>query len=402
MKRFTIFALLAIMAALAMAEWVGRDAGYILVNLGDLTVEMTFWTGLAVFLLAFVVFYYLARALLLVNRGVERLVKPQPAGLPARMDRSSRAVSHFVAGDWRRAERHLLRAARKSETPLVNYLLAARASTESGARDRAEHYLSEAAEQGRAADMPVKLTRAELQLQGGDAVAALASLDTLAGRGAANPVALRLRVEALRSLQDWQSLLGQLPRARKRQVLPAARLDELEMEAGLAILDEAAAAPGLEALQQAWQLLPTGLQRDPSLLERYCSLLATSDAGQEAEKLLRTALKRQWDENLVRLYGVVCGDDLHRQLTVAETWLREHPEDPALLLTLGRLSLRNRLWGKARDYLEASVERDARPDSCAELGRLYEHLGEHARSRLVFQRGLLRSTTTLPALPMPD
>jgi hypothetical protein len=59
---------------------------------------------------------------------------------------------------------------------------------------------------------------------------------------------------------------------------------------------------------------------------------------------------------------LVRGDDPARQLQTAEGWLKDHPQDASLLLTLGRLSLQNRLWGKARDYLESSLRMERNPE----------------------------------------
>ena len=39
----------------------------------------------------------------------------------------------------------------------------------------------------------------------------------------------------------------------------------------------------------------------------------------------------------------------------AESWLKQHPDDAALLLTLGRLCAQQELWGKAQSYLDASI-----------------------------------------------
>ncbi|MCE6982513.1 heme biosynthesis protein HemY, partial [Pseudomonas frederiksbergensis] len=111
-------------------------------------------------------------------------------------------------------------------------------------------------------------------------------------------------------------------------------------------------------------------------------------AESEAEQALRTALKRQYESHLARLYGLVRGGDLARQLQTAEGWLKEHPDDPSLLLTLGRLSLQNRLWGKARDYLESSLRVQRNPEACAELARLLASLGDAERSNQLFQEGL--------------
>ena len=89
-------------------------------------------------------------------------------------------------------------------------------------------------------------------------------------------------------------------------------------------------------------------------------------------------------------------------MQTAEGWLKTHPEDPSLLLTLGRLSLQNRLWGKARDYLEASLRLQRNPEACAELARLLAGLGENERSNALFQEGLGLLDERLLALPLPD
>lgn len=78
----------------------------------------------------------------------------------------------------------------------------------------------------------------------------------------------------------------------------------------------------------------------------YAEQLRQLGAESEAEQALRAALKRQYESHLARLYGLVRGSDLARQLQTAEGWLKDHPDDPSLLLTLGRLSLQNRLWAR--------------------------------------------------------
>ena len=101
-------------------------------------------------------------------------------------------------------------------------------------------------------------------------------------------------------------------------------------------------------------------------------------------------------------HGLIRGDDPARQLQTAEGWLKEHAQDPSLLLTLGRLSLQNRLWGKARDYLESSLRFERNPETCAELARLLASLGETERSNQLFQEGLGLLDERLLALPLPD
>jgi HemY protein len=86
----------------------------------------------------------------------------------------------------------------------------------------------------------------------------------------------------------------------------------------------------------------------------------------------------------------------------AESWLAAHPDEPELLLCLGRLSARDKLWGKARDYFESSYRLQRSAEVCAELGRLLTGLGEPKVAAAYFREGLLLSESDLPTLPEPE
>ena len=68
---------------------------------------------------------------------------------------------------------------------------------------------------------------------------------------------------------------------------------------------------------------------------------------------------------------------------------------------MGRLSLRNNLWGKARDYFETSHRLQPSAETCAELARLLFSLGERELSAQFYREGLLLRETNLPELPLP-
>ena len=81
----------------------------------------------------------------------------------------------------------------------------------------------------------------------------------------------------------------------------------------------------------------------------------------------------------------------------AEGWLKERPNDPRLLLTLGRISLMNEAWSKAREYFETSLRLARSREVYGELGRLCVALGESERGG----EYLARATVDLPSLPLP-
>jgi HemY protein len=188
--------------------------------------------------------------------------------------------------------------------------------------------------------------------------------------------------------------------------LPPAELADLERRAwgenlSLAAHQEADGTVGLQSLNRAWQQLTSAQRQEPQLVLAYAEQLRQLGAQVEAEEVLRTALKRKYDSHLARLYGLVRGSDPARQLQTAEGWLKDHPADPSLLLTLGRLCLQSSLWGKARDYLESSLRVQRNPEACAELARLLAQLGDTERSNQLFQEGLGLLDERLLAAPLP-
>ena len=198
------------------------------------------------------------------------------------------------------------------------------------------------------------------RLDRGDTDGALITLQAMHERHPHNVQVLRQLQRLHQQRGDWSALIRLLPELRKDKVLPASELAELERRAWGENLTLAASAKmqdgaGLQSLERAWQQLTSAQRQEPQLVLAYAEQLRQLGAEVEAEEVLRAALKREYDSHLARLYGLLRGSDPARQLHLAEGWLKDHPGDPSLLLTLGRLCLQNSLWGKARDYLESSL-----------------------------------------------
>jgi HemY protein len=138
------------------------------------------------------------------------------------------------------------------------------------------------------------------------------------------------------------------------------------------------------------------------MLNDYVVLLMAQDNPAAAEKVILRSLKQNWDSALVRQYGLLETEDSARQLRRAESWLPDHTDDSQLLLCLGRLAARDKLWGKARDYFESSYRLERSAELCAELGRLLVALEEPEVAAAYYREGLQMRENALPDLPMPN
>lgn len=401
--------LLAIAAGLYLLSLaIEADRGYVLFAYQGFRYQSGLWAFLGL-LLVVVVLYYLIKWTLRLLLSSTRLANPWSRLHRNRRVRlaSEQGMLDLAEGRWARAQRQLTRAAEADSQPLMYYLGAARAANKLGEYEQSDALLERALNRQPQAELAIALTHAELQRNRGDSEAALQTLQAMRERHPGHHLVLRQLQRLYLQRQDWSALLGLLPELRKEKALPAAELDELERktwrgrlaEVGDGGLEQGEAA--LSSLHKAWNHLSASLRHEPELIATYVEQLRRLGAQQEAEEVLRSALKRGYDSRLARFYGVLRGADPARQLQTAEHWLKQHPQDPALLLTLGRLSVQNQLWGKARDYFESSLKLERHPETCAELARLLAQLGELERSNQLLLESLGLLHQGLPSLPQP-
>ncbi len=407
MKRLYVVMFLVIAAAALLGLAIAEHPGYVLIAYRNFRFESSLWATLA-----------LVAVLWLVIWGIKVLIEllTTSGGVVNPWSRRNRSRRVQIAieqgqmdlaeGRWASAQKHLHRAAEAERQPLLYYLGAARAANEQGLYEESDRLLERALERQPQAELAIALSHAQLQTDRNDTEGALATLQAMRERHPHSIQVLRQLQRLHQQRGDWSALIRLLPELRKNKILPAAELADLERRAwgenlSLAAHRDEDGSVSLQSLTRAWQQLTSAQRQEPQLVLAYAEQLRQLGAQAEAEEVLRTALKRQYDSHLVRLYGLLRGADPDRQLKLAEGWLKEHPQDPSLLLTLGRLCLQNSLWGKARDYLESSLRVQRNPEACAELARLLARLGDTEQSNQLFQEGLGLLDERLLAFSLP-
>ena len=388
MRRLFI-ALSVMLVVVTLVLFAQFDSGYVLFSWGKWVVETSFSFYLILTLLSFGLFHYL----LLLWRGVVRLPKGIGQWRVKRLDRKAldyeqRGQMAYAEGHWKEAEKLFHKSAKLSENPLVDYLSAARAAQKQWRYEERDYYLSLAHQSLPEANMAVGLTQAELQLAHGQLEQALASLIRLRQIQPGHGYILLLLMQVYKRLQAWGELAALLPELRKRKVLEPEAYQQLEHQVHTEQLQLAINSGVKARLQGFWNELPKPLREDEAFIVRYCRALVALSMHEEAESLLRTRLKRHWAPALMHVYGMVQGSQPQNALAFAEGQLKQHGQDAVLLLSLGRLCLHNRLWGKARAYLEASLAQSARGETYRELGTLLDQLGEKEAARVCYRKGM--------------
>jgi uncharacterized protein HemY len=172
----------------------------------------------------------------------------------------------------------------------------------------------------------------------------------------------------------WHGTLN-IPERYHRFVTKRRQLKKQRLEA-----DEAQRQSYLDKLAQLdqtnleayWQALPKKYQKQPPFIAAYARSLIQQGQHAAAEKLLVSALKQHWDAALLMQYARVVSADPAKQLARAEKWLTSHKNDANLLSCLGHICLQNQLWGKAKQYLEASIQLQPTPLAYQGLAQVVE------------------------------
>ena len=393
MKR-TAIVLLVLLASVLVTLALYEDNGYVLLSWGVWSIESSLVLVILLLLLALVITVAVWRLVTGVWRWPVQLVEKYRRSRAGRdRDVLAEAFLHCSRGEWSRGGKLLAARGEKSGHPLAALLLAACSADREGQVERRERALAQADACATDDDArtAVGLTRARLELGARRHEQALAALNGLPGKAANNTLALDLRREACVALGRWQELRELLPLLRRRRAQRPEALAELTVTVYTRLMREAlqqAEAPRLLAL---YQEVPRALRSHPEIVGCYAQCLAASGNEGEAAAVLQRTLRRDWHEALALQFGTLSTDDPGGQLSAAQGWLRRHGELPSALFVVGRLCARQRLWGKARHYLEAAVRAEPRAAFYEELGRLLRDMGEHTAANEAFAAGLARA-----------
>ncbi len=401
---FTFLIILVVAAILGIVAY--QDNGYVLIGRGHTTVEMS----LALFIVLQISLYLLVAFILRSIKQTWSL----PKVIKQHHRRSKTAKAHktskqgliaLAQGQWKKAEKALIKNIDNTETPLLNYLSAARAAQKLNEPERRDHYLSMAHKSMPDADFAVELTQAELQLAHGQLEQSLATLVHLRSISPRHSHVLNLLAQLYEKLNSWQELKDLLPDLKKYKVVSQTELYRLQKIVFQKLLEKAATVAKInnnpEHFISTWQSLPKELKSDADLILDYCHQLIQLKQDDIAEPLLRTAIKRQWLTSFIYLYGLIKATQAQQQLDFAESLTKQHGQNPVLLLTLGRLCLTQELWGKAQAYFEASLGITPMPETCKELGELMEQLGEAEKAVNYFKQGLLLAANNFSYQNLP-
>ena len=181
MLRF-IFIFIILLAAVWLGIKIHSNPGYLLIAFQHWTIEMPLWLSGTIIIASFIVLYILIQ----IIKGTWTLFSrfsrwSKQRRINKAWQRTHHGLIALASGDWRLAEKNLIRAANQTDVPIINYLSAAYAAQQQEAYDRRDDYLREIRPKDKLSELALGITQARLQFQHNQLEQCLATLQRLQG-----------------------------------------------------------------------------------------------------------------------------------------------------------------------------------------------------------------------------
>jgi HemY protein len=383
--RFALWSVVLAALAVGIALLARHSTGYVVIVAAPYRIELSL-NLLAILILAgYLVFYFVARLVTTTLAIPQRVAAYREERARSRSRESlNDALLAFFQGRYASAEKSAANALAGGETKGVAAIIAARSAHELGRFNEREQFLDQARGSAPEVDTARLTTLADLLVSQGRFEEALAVLKDLSARDARNLRLLRLRLQAEQATRRWDEVLATVSALFKLGGLSPVEAASARRAAHLGNLDRK--AQDALALAAYWKPLNAETRLDPTVAATAARLHLALGGAAEAQAIVEEALERDWSPALVALYGDCGGSDALPLIERAEKWLRQHARDPALLLALGKLCMRQGLWGKAQSYIEASLALEPTHDGHMTLAALMEKLGKPQEATRHFRR----------------
>ncbi|MCK5819008.1 MAG: heme biosynthesis protein HemY [Psychromonas sp.] len=292
-------------------------------------------------------------------------------------------------GNTKQAHTLLLKSARRSDAPVLNYIAAAKAAQFEGKYDLRDEDLLKATECGKGSLLAVGLIWVELQLDAKQYEHALPILRDLNQKHPNNrQVSLRL-LDVYRHLNEWRKYLDLLSAQGKRIGLKENELEKLRLEGYRQFFEQLACESG-EKLKLWWDnIAPRWMRKEFKYQKALLDAYAKNNREREAEQFLIEKLNKQFSLPLLSYIKKLTLIDYYPLIGLLENKLKSTPGEGIIHQALAYLMLKENKKEAAISHLQISLQTVPSIDDYALLANLLENNGQFKEAQTTFRDGLL-------------
>ena len=294
----------------------------------------------------------------------------------------------LVEGHWDQAEKALVASVYDSETPLLNYLGAARAAHMKQNYLKRDEYLKAASAYGEEAEIAVAVSQAAMQMESEQIEQARATLIHLRELSPEHPYPNQLLAKVYLLQEDWRQLAQLVPELVASNPAGTDEYVPYMQRAVTGLFESTAGKQDLPALEAIWKHFPEVLQAETYALEAYCKALTNAGGGDLAAPLLEARIDQQPQRDLVACYGRIQHRYPEQALTHAKQWQPAMAGDPEYMLCMARLSQQCKAMAASADYYEQALGLAPNKRVYYEFAELLWKMGDTENSARCNRQGL--------------
>jgi HemY protein len=399
MKRIILLILL-FFAAVAISPLLINEKGYILIAMGDLTIESTVVTAGIMLTLLFI---FLLLSLKIVRsslrlgfRGWNKIAfANQRRGLKD----FNRGIAAFILDDHQQAEHLLAKAAEPSKFPRTAYLMAAAASSKQSLHANTNHYLGLVAQEEhsvKTSGLESILVTIKLLILQDDFSQARTIIDEHHKNIGHDTRLLSLEIELSLHEKRFDYVVEQLVSARKQKTISDEKIAQWEASAFYGAFNEKIRQESKDALAQMWQQLARKLKQHEAILFAYCQVLAENNITEPLNKILLPVIKKGADLHFlqnIRQLPISSADEL---ISAVQKHLHHEQHSGKWLSCLANLAAQAQQYSMAEKAFNSLVNLDGVQYDATDLkafAHVLEQQGEYQKANQVLNKMVAQTAT---------
>ena len=360
----------------------------------SMTIEVSTFT-LAMALLFGFAFCYLVvssvYALLMAPRRINQRNDIKRV-LESQQDLKNGMVS-LVEGHFPEAEKLMMARVGYSETPLLNYLGAARSAHMRQDYLKRDDYLKIASSYGEEAEISVAVSQAMMQFESGHIEQARATLIHLRELSPSHPFPNQLLAKVYFQQEDWKHLAALVPELMKQEndeITPVeiAQHETYMKQAVIGLFEANSGKQDLAVLGDIWQSLPSHIHQETYAVEAYSNALNNAGGGDVAVPVLEQAMGDKPERELLACYGRIEHRWPKLALERVLKWQDSMQNEPALMLCLARLYKQTDDKENSANYYEKALMLVPDQRVYHEMGELLASMGDELNAGRCYRQGL--------------
>ncbi|NQZ81168.1 MAG: heme biosynthesis protein HemY [Colwellia sp.] len=392
MKRLVILALL-FFAAVAISPLLVNEKGYILIAMGDLTIESTVVTAgmmLVVLFITLIILLKVLRGSLKFSLGTWN--KIAFAGRRRGVKDFNRGIAAYILDDYAQAEHLFAKSAEPAQCERTAYLLAAAAASKQSLRSNTNHYLTILENYDNAVQvsgLESVLVTIKLLIAQKDVKKARTLIDEHHKHIGHDARLLSLEIDLCIIEQRYDTAVDYLVSARKQKSLLNTTIKEWEAVVFSAVFNEKITKQDNTALSAYWKSLPRKIKQREAIILAYCQILAKHNITEPLDKILVPAIKKGQDTDFIKSIRTLPLSSADTLISIVQKHLH-HDQLSALWLSyLAHLARASKQWPMAEKAFNSLVHLDGQQYDDIDLNAFADTLeqqGEFQKANQVLRK----------------